>query len=97
LEGTTIATGLVGDFYFRFGMAGVIEGGILFGWLCVVGERVLQNSQGRLMQLITSIGFLVFMFRSFRGMTFINLYPLLIGVVFLVIVIRITSGGQART
>ena len=63
LEGTTIATGLVGDFYFRFGMAGVIEGGILFGWLCVVGERVLQNSQGRLMQLITSIGFLVFMFR----------------------------------
>ncbi len=96
LEGTTISTGLIGDFYFRCGLAGVIEGGLLFGWLCVVGERLLQNSQGRLLQLITSIGFLVFMFRSFRGMTFINLYPLLIGVTFLVIVIKMTSTGRPQ-
>jgi hypothetical protein len=91
LEGTTVATGLVGDFYFRFGIAGVIEGGLLFGYLCLLGERMLQNSQGRLLQLVAAIGFLVFMFRSFRGLTFINLYPLMIGVGFLTILIKITG------
>jgi hypothetical protein len=94
LEGTTVSTGLVGDFYFRFGMAGVIEGGLLFGFLCLVGERSLQNSQGRLIQLVFSIGFLVFMFRSFRGLNFITLYPLLIGVTFLVIIIKLTGARQ---
>jgi hypothetical protein len=67
-EGTTVATGLVGDFYFRHGMAGLIQGGLLFGYLCLVAERMLQNSQGRLIQLVTSVGLLVFLFRSFRGM-----------------------------
>lgn len=94
LEGTTVATGLVGDFYFRFGLAGVIEGGLLFGFLCLLGERALQNSQGRLIQLVFSIGLLVFVFRSFRGLSFITLYPLLIGVAFLVIIIKLTGARQ---
>jgi hypothetical protein len=34
------------------------------------------------------------MFRSFRGLNFITLYPLLIGVTFLVIIIKLTGARQ---
>ncbi len=93
LEGTTVSTGLIGDWYFRFGLAGVMEGGLLFGWLCLMSERFLQNSQGRLLQMVFSVGMLVFIFRSFRGLSFINLYPLLIGVGFIYVLTRFAGTG----
>ena len=96
MEGTTVSTGLVGDFYFRFGIAGVVEGGLLFGFMCLISERLLQNSQGRILQLVTATGLLTFMFRSFRNLTFINLYPLLIGVAFLLIIIKFRGSRQEQ-
>jgi len=96
MEGTTISTGLIGDWYFRCGLPGLVEGGLLFGWLCLLAERMLQNSQGKLLQMIGAIGLLVFLFRAFRNFTFITLYPLLIGMVFLIIAIRIFRGARQQ-
>ncbi len=96
LEGTTISSGLVGDWYFRFGLAGLIEGGLLYGWLYMMCERMLQNSQGKLIQMVTAIGLLVYLFRDFRGTAFINLYPLLIGVIVLIFLIKMT-GSRSQT
>lgn len=91
-EGTTYATGLVGDWYFRFGIIGMIEGAIFMGWLYLLGERLMLKSQGRLIQLVLALGILVFLFRAYRNFIFIDLYPLLIGVGFLWIMIRFTGG-----
>lgn len=43
LEGTTISQGLAGHWYVRYGLMGVIEGGMLVGWLMRLFERVLQK------------------------------------------------------
>jgi len=88
-EGTTVSTGLVGDWYFRYGIAGVIQGGLLMGWLYLMFERILLNSRGRPVQMMLAVSLLVFMFRSYRNFIFISLYPILIGTLGLVLLIKL--------
>jgi len=84
-EGTTIAEGIVGYWYFRFGIAGVVEGGIFMGWIIGRVERALYNNGGRPLAFLASLAFLTWMFRSFRGAdlqdladTFVVLFALIV-------------------
>ncbi len=78
-EGTTISHGLVGSWYFKYGLAGVIEGGLLMGLLYSIAERALQKSAGRPMVIMMSLGLLTWLFRCFRDVTFPELWALLLG------------------
>lgn len=87
--GTTVAQGLVGSFYFRYGLIGVIQGGLLMGFLMIIGERALQNAAGRPIVILLSLGFLTWIFRCYRDLNFHGLYPLIIGAVGLWVAIHI--------
>lgn len=87
--GTTVAQGLVGSFYFRYGLIGVIQGGLLMGWLMILGERALQQARGRPIVILLSLGFLTWIFRCYRDLNFHGLYPLIIGAVGLWVCIQI--------
>jgi hypothetical protein len=65
-EGTTISSGIVGYWFFRFGPAGVIEGGLFMGWLLGVFERTLYNNGGRPLTFLASLALFTWMFRTFR-------------------------------
>lgn len=78
-EGTTIAQGLVGHWYFRYGLWGVLEGGLLVGWLLGVGERSLRHARGRPIAVLFSLAFVVWLFRNFRAYSYIDLHPLIVG------------------
>ncbi len=85
--GTTISHGLVGSWYFKFGMGGVVEGALLVGWLMGVSERALQNSEGKPIGILMSLSFAVWLFRTYRDFIFIDLYGLIIGGVVLSILV----------
>jgi len=78
-EGTTISHGLVGSWYFKYGLAGIIEGGLLMGLLYAIAERALQKANGRPMVIMMSLGLLTWLFRCFRDVTFPELWALLLG------------------
>jgi len=82
-QGTTVSTGLVGWWYVRYGAAGVIQGGILFGLLIRIFERVLQNAGGRFFVLMLSLAYLTELFRMYRDFVFINTYPIMMAHAFL--------------
>jgi len=88
--GTTISHGLVGSWYFNFGFWGVIEGGLLVGWLMSVSEQSLLKSQGRPIGMMMSIAMSVWLFRVYRDFIFIDLYGVIIGGVVLTILIYVT-------
>ena len=67
VEGTTISQGAVGYWYFRFGIVGVIEGGLFCGWLLGIFERALFNNHDRPMSFFAALALLTWMFRSYRG------------------------------
>lgn len=87
-KGTTIAQGLVGYWYFRYGISGVIQGGLLLGWLMLIAEKAMQRSAGSPMRLMFSLALATWLFRSFRGVNFNDLYPIIIGGVLLYITIK---------
>lgn len=89
ITGTTVAQGLVGGWYFRYGPLGVIQGALLMGWLLAVSERALQNAQGRPIVILLSLAFATWLFRCYRLFNFHELYPLLIGAVGLWAVVRL--------
>ena len=101
LSGTTISHGLVGCWYFKYGMGGIIEGGLLVGWLLGVSERALQNSNGEPISMMMSLGVAVWLFRTYRDFIFIDLYGMMIGGVFLFILVHllkpILGGGPPTT
>jgi hypothetical protein len=78
-EGTTIATGASGYWYIRYGPFGLIEGGILIGWLMSYGEMLFLRCNGRLNLLLFVLGWETWLFRGFRGFGFSDLDALLIG------------------
>jgi hypothetical protein len=78
--GATICTSVAGGSYIGYGPSGVIQIGLLFGWLCGVFERALVRSDGKLMAMLFSMALATWMFRCFRDLTPHDLYPLLIGV-----------------
>lgn len=96
-SGTTISKGLVGTWYFNYGFCGVIEGGLLLGWLMSVSERALQHSDGKPIGILMSLGLATWIFRLYRDWIFIDLYPLLIGGVVLWILVKLASPFSRQT
>jgi hypothetical protein len=92
VEGTTIAHGLVGSWYFKYGLAGMIEGALLVGWLMGTSERALQHSKGEPIGILMSLGVAVWIFRTYRDFIFIDLYGLILGLITLYIIVRIFNG-----
>jgi hypothetical protein len=90
-EGTTISQGLVGHWYFRYGLAGVIEGGLLVGWLMGVSERLLQAANGRPMTILAALSLAAWLFRVYRNFYFIELYGPIIGLFTFIILARIVK------
>jgi hypothetical protein len=78
-EGTTVATGGTGTWYIRYGAGGVIEGGILVGWLMAFGERLLRHCTGRLNLFLFVLGWETWLFRAFRAFIYVDLDGLLVG------------------
>lgn len=66
-RGTTIAPGIVGGFYLRYGLAGVIQGSLLFGWILGLLDRLILLGITRPLLLLLTFGLLTWMFRNFRG------------------------------
>lgn len=91
----TISTGIVGEWYFRYGMLGVVQGGMLFGWLARMAEKALQTAGGRPMVILLSLGLATWLFRTFRNFMFHDLYPLIIGAVVIYFMIRIFNSMSA--
>ena len=100
-SGTTISHGLVGSWYFKYGMGGVIEGALLVGWLMGISERALQNSDGKPIGILMSLGFATWIFRIYRDFIFIELYGLLLGGLALYILVPlmrpILQGGNTQS
>ncbi|MHC4108107.1 MAG: hypothetical protein ACYSTY_08485 [Planctomycetota bacterium] len=78
--GATVSQGLVGWFWLRYGIAGVIEGGLLFGWLLLVIDRAILLSRHKPLILIIALGLAAFMFRSFRDLRWFQLNDLIVGI-----------------
>jgi hypothetical protein len=86
-EGTTISKGLVGSWYFKYGIVGMMEGAVLVGWLMGVSERALQFSNGRPMHIMFSLAFATWLFRTFRDFAFPDLYGVVLAAILLCILI----------
>lgn len=86
--GTTISKGLIGHWYAKFGLGGVLTGavfwGLLFAWL----DRSLWANRREHIRLLFVLAALAFMFRTFRDIFWHDLYPLLIGVAAYSIVLK---------
>jgi oligosaccharide repeat unit polymerase len=99
-NGTTVSSGAVGTWYFRFGPFGVIEGALLYGWLMGVAERSLRRAGNRPLAVIFSLAFVTFMFRAYRDLWFHNLDQVLLTGVLLYVVVKLLgaapSGENAR-
>jgi hypothetical protein len=93
LEGTTISQGLAGHWYLRYGLMGVIEGGMLVGWLMRMAERTLQRAQGRPTTILFSLCLSVWLFRTYRNFYFLELWPMLIAFFLFALLVKISRLG----
>jgi hypothetical protein len=91
LEGTTISQGLAGHWYLRYGPMGVIEGGLLVGWLMRMSERTLQRAQGRPTTILFSLSISVWLFRTFRNFYFLDLWPMLLAFFLFALLVKISK------
>lgn len=83
--GTTIAQGVVGYWYFRFGIPGVIEGGLFMGWLLECFESALYNNRGRCIAVLAALGLSTWFFRAFRDIGLADLTECLVGLAGLIL------------
>ncbi len=97
LEGTTISQGLAGHWYVRYGLMGVIEGGMLVGWLMRLFERVLQKAQGRPTTILLSLSLSVWIFRTFRNFYFLDLWPMLIAFILFALLVKMSRSLGAAS
>jgi hypothetical protein len=89
-EGTTISHGAVGYWYFRFGVWGVIQGGMFMGFLMGVVERLLRfYSAEKPILIVISLALATFLFRCYRGLSWIELHATIVGMVALAVAIYI--------
>jgi hypothetical protein len=86
-EGTTVALGLVGHWFARYGIFGVIQGGIFVGWLMRSAERAIQQNQGRKFALLLSVAFSAWIFALYRDINFSGLYPIIFAAVIMAMLI----------
>jgi hypothetical protein len=78
--GGTVAVSQSAAYYMYYGPPGIIEGGILFGWLCKMAEVILWRSMRQPLQLLFALGCTAYLLRSFRDLTPHDFYPLAIGI-----------------
>ena len=95
-EGTTVSSGAVGYWYFRYGPAGVVEGGLLYGFMMGLCERALRRAQGRPVKIMFAFMFGVFLFRSYRDLWWHNLDPVMIGAIVMWLLIRLVFGSKSN-
>jgi oligosaccharide repeat unit polymerase len=101
VEGTTISGGAVGTWFWKFGPMGVLQCGLLYGWMMSTAERALRRCGGRPMALLFILAYCTFLFRAFRDLWWHNLYPVIIGGVVMYVFVRIANtlfgggGGDA--
>jgi len=88
---TGVSRGLVGHWYFPYGWPGVVEGGLFFGWLVVIGERALVKNLHRPLTVLLVLGYLTFLFRSFRDLTFNWAYPVIFTGVILWVLVKVAN------
>lgn len=95
-SGTTISTGIVGWWYFRFGLVGMLQGGLFMGWLLAVGDRALARARvaNRPMSILVCLAFLAWLFRCFRDLAIGELYEVVIASVALGIGVRLMRGSN---
>ena len=93
-QGTTVSTGAIGYWYFRYGPSGVIQGGLVYGFLMGLCERSLRRAQGRPLKVMCTMLFAAFIFRSYRDLWWHNLYPLVLGGAVLIVIIRLLFGAR---
>ncbi len=78
INGTTCSYGLIGAWYFRFGLIGMMEGAILMGWLYAWTERLIRSATlGSLRLMTLIIGFLMLstLFFFSRDIVFPAIWP----------------------
>jgi hypothetical protein len=90
-EGTTISGGAVGTWYWKFGPWGVLQCGLLYGWMMGVAERALRSAAGRPMAVLFVLAFTTFLFRAFRDLWWHNLYPVIIAGVVMYVFVRVAN------
>jgi hypothetical protein len=90
-EGTTVALGLVGHWYVRYGLFGVIQGGLLVGWLMRSAERGLQQNGGKSFALLLSVAFSAWIFALYRDINFAGLYPIIFAAILMAMIIPFLS------
>jgi hypothetical protein len=91
LEGTTVSQGIVGHWYFRYGLLGMIEGALLIGWLMGIVERILQNSGDKPLGILYSLVLMAWLFRIYRNFYFGELYGWIIGAAAFAILVTLLS------
>lgn len=99
VEGVTISQGLAACWFFRFGVAGLIEGGLFFGWLMGCTERTLLNSRGKTLPILASLFMATWLFRCYRDVRFFDFYQFALGLGLLTLIVypfsRSTTVGHA--
>ena len=77
--GATICLSVSTGAYVYYGIPGVIQTGLLYGWLCVLVERGFRRANLRPAATLFVLGLFQYMFRCYRDLTPHDLYPLLFG------------------
>jgi hypothetical protein len=96
--GGSACPSIAGLAYLGYGWPGVIEIGLLFGWLCMVAERCLYANLNKPFAMMFSMGLTTWLMRGFRDLTPHELYPILIGTIvgsICILVLRAFAGGTA--
>jgi hypothetical protein len=97
-EGTTISEGIVGYWFFRNGIPGVIEGGLFMGWLMGLLERTLYNNNGRPFVFLSVMLLLTWLFRTYRGADLQDLAEVMVVIagfsIFIVMLRPFVGGGR---
>jgi len=95
VEGVTITKGLAGSWFFRFGVAGLIEGGLFYGWLMGCTERILMNSKGKTLPILAALCMATWIFRNYRDITFPEFYQFALGLALMTVVVYPFSKGNS--
>jgi hypothetical protein len=88
VTGGTVTPSVAGGAFINYGFPGVLETGLLFGWFCKLAEEILWINLRRPLSVMFALGIAAWLFRCFRDLTPQDLYPLLIGIGFIVVVFK---------
>jgi hypothetical protein len=96
--GGTVCPSIATLAYMGYGWPGVVEIGMLFGWLCKLSERCLYANLNKPFAMMFAMGLATWLMRDFRDLTPHDLYPILIGTgvgTIAIFVLRTFAGGPA--